>query len=157
MNTSADGSALFLDDLRPGMSWETRGRTVTEADLVTFGTWSGDLFPLHFDEEYAKRTQFGGRIFHGMGGLAIAVGLEMSLGWKIGSVIAFIGIREWNFLEPIRMGDTIRVWEEVAEVRPSVSKPDRGTVTTRVRLRNQDDVVCQEGTWVMLFSRRVGG
>jgi acyl dehydratase len=92
-----------------------------------------------------------------MGGLAIAVGLEMSLGWKIGSVIAFLGIREWNFLEPIRIGDTIRVWEEVAEVRPSKSKPDRGTVVTRVQLRNQEDVVCQEGVWTMLFSRRARG
>jgi acyl dehydratase len=150
----AQGSVLYLEDLRPGIVWETRSRTVTETDLVMFGTWSGDMFPLHSDEEYAKNTEFGGRIFHGMGGLAIALGLEMSLGWKIGSVIAFLGMREWNFRAPIRIGDTIRVREEVVEVRPSASKPDRGVVTTRVQLGNRDGVVYQDGLWTMLVSRR---
>ncbi len=85
------------------------------------------------------------------------MGLETSPGWKAGSVIAFLGIRERNFLAPIRIGDTIRVWEEAAEVRPSKSNPDRGTVVARVQLRNQDDVACQEGVWTMLFSRRASG
>jgi acyl dehydratase len=69
-------------------------------------------------------------------------------------VIAFLGIREWNFRAPIRLGDTVRVREEVVDVRPSGSAPDRGVVTTRVELCNQDALVCQEGVWAMLFGRR---
>lgn len=91
-------------------------------------------------------------------GLAIAVGLEMSLGWKIGSVIAFLGIREWNFLAPTRIGDTIRVWGKWPRFDPrSPNRTVGRTVVTRVQLRNQEDVVCQEGLWTMLFSRRASG
>src|SRR5919112_4647891 len=130
-------STRFLEDLEIGDSWASQGRTITETDLVTFATWSGDMHPLHTDEEYARGTQFGGRIFHGPGALAIAFGLEMGIGWKQGSAIAFLGIRDWNLLAPVRIGDTLHVVEEVVEVRPSKSKPDRGVVITKVQVLNQ--------------------
>jgi acyl dehydratase len=154
LEVTTDPNVRYLDDLHVGARWKTRGRTITEADLLTFGTWSGDMHPLHTDEEYARRTQFGGRIFHGPGALAIAFGLEMGLGWKLGSAIAFLGIRDWNMLAPVRPGDTLHVTEEVVDIRPSASKPDRGVVTTQVRLLNQDGVVCQEGLWAVLLERR---
>ncbi|WP_221176819.1 MaoC/PaaZ C-terminal domain-containing protein [Nocardioides pocheonensis] len=154
LETGIDPNVRHLDELEVGMRWKTRGRTITEADLVTFGTWSGDMHPLHTDEEYARQTQFGGRIFHGPGALAIAFGLEMSLGWKLGSAIAFLGIREWNLLAPVRMGDTLHVTEEVVELRPSSSKPDRGVVITKIQVLNQDGVVCQEGFWSVLLTRQ---
>ena len=144
----------YLGQLEVGNTWVTAGRTVTETDVVTFGIWSGDMHPLHMDEEYAKNTQFGGRIFHGAGALSMAFGLEMGLGWKNPSAIAFLGIRDWNLLAPVRIGDTIKVREEVVEVRPSASKPDRGVVTTHVQIVIQDGTVCQEGRWVVLLSRR---
>lgn len=149
-----DPAVRFLDDLNVGDRWESRGRTITEADLVTFGTWSGDMHPLHTNEEYARRTQFGGRIFHGPGALAIAFGLEMGLGWKHGSAIAFLGITDWSLTAPVRIGDTINVLEEVIDVRPSRSKPDRGVVATKVQILNQNGVVCQEGVWTVLIARR---
>ncbi|GAB7007853.1 MaoC/PaaZ C-terminal domain-containing protein [Nocardioides sp. AN3] len=145
----------YLDDLEIGTRWISRGRTITEGDVLTFATWSGDMHPLHTDDEYAKRSEFGGRIFHGPGALAIAFGLEMSLGWKMGSAIAFLGIKEWNLLAPVRIGDTLCVTEEVVEVRPSRSKPDRGIVVTRVGVVNQQGVVCQEGLWTVLLRRRL--
>lgn len=144
----------YLDEIEVGMQWVSRGRTITESDVLTFATWSGDMHPLHTDDEYARRTQYSGRIFHGPGALAIAFGLEMGLGWKMGSAIAFLGIREWNMLEPIRIGDTIYVTEEVTHVRPSRTKPDRGVVETRVQIVNQDGVACHEGLWTVLLSRR---
>jgi acyl dehydratase len=153
---ATDSNVRYLEDLCVGTSWRTRGRTITEADLVTFGTWSGDMHPLHTDEEYARQTQFGGRIFHGPGALAIAFGLEMGLGWKLGSALAFLGIREWNLLAPVRVGDTLHVREEVVDIRPSVSKPDRGVVITKVQVLNQEGVVCQEGLWVVLLATRPG-
>jgi acyl dehydratase len=149
-----DPAVRFLDELEVGERWESRGRTITEADLLTFGTWSGDMHPLHTNEEYARRTEFGGRIFHGPGALAIAFGLEMGIGWKQGSAIAFLGIRDWNLVSPVRIGDTLHVVEEVVEIRPSRSKPDRGVVTSRVQLLNQHGIVCQEGLWTVLLSRR---
>lgn len=146
--------SLFLDDLTVGQVWETRSRTITESDLVTFATWSWDNHPLHTDEEYARQSQFGGRIFHGPGALSIAFGLEMSLGWKHESAIAFLGIRDWSMTAPIRIGDTLRVREQVVEVRPSKHKPDRGVVTTNVQILNQRGEVAQEGHWLALIARR---
>jgi acyl dehydratase len=145
---------LYLDEIEVGTVWKTRGRTITEADLLTFGTWSGDMHPLHTNEEYARETQFGTRIFHGPGALSIAFGLEMSLGWKIGSALAFLGLRDWRFLAPIYIGDTIYVVEEVLEVTPSRSKADRGIVTTKVQVVNQNGVVTQEGIWTVMLCRR---
>lgn len=151
----AESSAVrYLEDLEVGQAWKSEGRTVTETDAVLFGTWSGDMHPLHTNAEYAKTTQFGQRIFHGPGALALAFGLEMRLGWKDGSAIAFLGINDWTMQNPIFFGDTIHVTEEVTEVRPSSSKPDRGVVTTRVEIRNQRDEVTQSGSWVVLVSRR---
>jgi acyl dehydratase len=145
---------MFLDDLAAGHVWETAARTITETDVVLFATWSGDMHPLHTNEEYAKTTQFGSRIFHGPGALALAFGLEIGLGWKNGSAIAFLGIQDWTMSGPIKIGDTIHVREEVVEVRPSSSKPDRGVVTSKVQVVNQDGDVCQEGQWAVLVSRR---
>lgn len=144
----------YLDEIEVGTTWKTRARTITEADLLAFGTWSGDMHPLHTDEEYARDTQFGTRIFHGPGALSIAFGLEMGLGWKIGSAIAFLGLRDWKFLAPVFIGDTIHVREEVVEVTPSRSKTDRGIVATKVQVVNQNGVVTQEGIWTVMLSRR---
>jgi len=150
----ASPAVRYLDDLKLTESWRSPGRTITETDVVIFGTWSGDMHPLHTNEEYAKGTQYGGRIFHGPGALAIAFGLEMSLGWKNGSAIAFLGLKDWRLTAPVRIGDTISVKEEVVEIRPSSTKEDRGVVTTRVEIVNQFGEVCQEGLWVVLLSRR---
>jgi len=111
------------------------------------------MHPLHTNHEYARGTQFGERIFHGPGTLAIAFGLEMGMGWKDRSAIAFLGIHDWNLIAPVRIGDTITVREEVVELRPSATKPDRGIVKTRLQVLNQRGEVCQEGFWVVLLYR----
>jgi acyl dehydratase len=144
---------LYLDELEVGQSWESAGRTITETDVVLFATWSGDMHAVHTNEEYAKTTQFGGRIFHGPGALAIAFGLEIRLGWKTDTSIAMLGMRDWNMRNVVKIGDTIHVREEVIDLRPSSSKPDRGVVTTRVQIVNQRGEVCQEGEWLVLMFR----
>jgi len=154
LGTTNNSAVRYLDELELGLEWTSAGRTITETDVVTFATWSGDMHPLHTNEEYAKTTQFGGRIFHGPGALALAFGLEMALGWKNGSAIAFLGINNWNLCAPIRIGDTITVSEEVIGIKPSATKPDRGVVTTRVQILNQNGLICQEGDWIVLLARR---
>lgn len=144
---------LYFDEFTVGRSWVSPARTITEADLTNFAGISGDFNPLHTDEEFAKQTQFGGRIFHGPGVFAIATGLESRLGIKEGTAIAFLGMN-WNLKGPVRIGDTIRVEQQVAELRPSRSKPDRGIVVFDVRVKNQNDEICQDGQWLVMFQRR---
>jgi acyl dehydratase len=144
---------LYFDDFAVGQSWVTPARTINDADLVAFAGISGDFNPLHTDEEFAKGTQFGGRLFHGPGVFAVATGLESRLGIKEGTAIAFLGMT-WNLIGPVRIGDTIHVEQQVAHLRPSKSKPDRGIVTFDVQVKNQRDEICHEGQWVVLFQRR---
>src|SRR3954453_3017 len=124
-------TAKYFDDLDLGQTWETAARTITETDVVVFACWSGDNNPLHVNAEFAKSTQFGRRLFHGPGALSVAFGLEAALGWKAGTAIAFLSFDHWKMRAPVFIGDTLRVREEVTELKPSSSKPDRGVVRTR--------------------------
>lgn len=141
----------FFDEFEVGQHWTSPARTITEADLVMFAGISGDYNPLHTDEEFAKNTDFGGRIFHGPGVFAIATGLEARLGIKEGTAVAFLGMT-WNLKAPVRIGDTIHVHQTVAALRPT-RKPGRGIVTFDVAVRNQRDEVVQDGQWVVMFKR----
>jgi acyl dehydratase len=144
---------MYLDDFEEGQHWTTPARTITDADVTNFAGISGDYNPLHTDEEFAKKTQFGGRIFHGPGVFAIATGLESRLGIKEGTAIAFLGMT-WNLKAAVKIGDTIHVEQTVAAVRPSSSKPDRGVVTFDVSVLNQRNEVCQDGQWLVMFKTR---
>jgi acyl dehydratase len=151
--TTAEPTGKYFDDFEIGDTWDSPARTITEADLVIFAGFSGDFNPIHTDEEWAKTTQFGGRIFHGPGVFAVATGLESRLGLKEGTAIAFLGMT-WSLKDAVRIGDTIRVRETIAQLKPSSSKPDRGIVTFDVQVLNQRDEVCQDGQWIVMFRRR---
>jgi acyl dehydratase len=144
---------MYLDEFAVGQTWVSPRRTITNAELTAFAGISGDFNPLHIDEEYAKNTQFGGRIFHGPGVFAIATGLESTLGIKVETAIAFLGMT-WNMVGPVLINDTIHVEETVTEVRPSKSKPDRGIVTFDVKVINQHGNTVQEGQWFVMFKRK---
>jgi acyl dehydratase len=114
--------ALWLDDLAVGHSWASPTRTVTEADVGDFAELTGDRFPLHTDEEYARRTAFGTRIAHGLLGLTFAHGLVWArTGEPDLSAIAFLEIRDWRFTGPIHFGNAIRVEYEVRECSTSTA------------------------------------
>ena len=102
----------YIEDLKPGMS-ESYTRTVTEADVDLFGAVTGDMNPLHFNEEYAKTTVFKGRIAHGM--LTTSY-LSTVLGTKMpgtGSIFVSAKVR---FKAPVRIGDTVTATVTVRDV-----------------------------------------
>ncbi len=142
-------SALFFEDLAEGREWVTPRRTITEADIVLFAGMTGDFNPVHTDEEFARTTPFGGRVLHGPAVFAIATGLEFRLGIKEGTALAFLGM-EWNLKAPVRIGDTIHVFQKVQSARLT-RNPERGIVNFWVEVRNQNGDVCQEGVWKVMF------
>ena len=106
-----------------GEVWVSRGRTITEADLVMFAAFSGDWFPLHTDQEYAANTDFKQRIAHGMLVLSVATGL-MQFDPRI--VVAFYGMDKMRFTNPTFIGDTIHVELKVVDL---VERDNKGIVT----------------------------
>lgn len=121
-------------EMRPEIGDEhtSRGRTVTEADLVAFAAQTGDWHPQHTDAEWAARSRFGGRIAHGMLVLSWAVGL---MPFDPERVVALRGLDSVTFKRPVPIGDTIRVRSRVEEVRPLDA--DHALVTLGWRIVNQ--------------------
>ncbi len=124
----------YYEDIQIGNRTVTRGRTITEADIVNFAGLSGDWHPLHTDAEYAKSLPFGERISHGLLVLSVASGL-MPLNDL--AIIAFYGMDKVRFTAPVKMGDTIHVEAEVVEKQ---EKGDSGgVVSLKQSVKNQRD------------------
>ncbi len=135
---------LYYEDLTEGQTFTSPARTVTETDLVNFAMLSGDWNPIHTDEEFAKSTYYGKRVVHGLFGLSMMTGLLDRTGLFAGSIIAALGIRDWNYKAPVFVGDTLHFEMEIASKRLT-SKGDRGIVDRKFRLINQRNEVVQEG------------
>ncbi|PKO22390.1 MAG: dehydratase [Chloroflexi bacterium HGW-Chloroflexi-1] len=146
---------LYFEEFAVGDSVTSSGRTITEADIVAFAALSGDWNAIHVDAEYAAKGMFGERIAHGLLGLSVASGLAVQLRFMEGTVIAFMGL-DWKFRAAIKIGDTIRVHAEVAELK-LVPRLGGGIVTFDVQVLNQRDEVTQRGTWSMLVKSKATG
>ena len=126
-------SAPF-EELHEGARFATRGRTITEADVVGFAALTGDWHPQHADAEWARSSAFGQRIAHGMLVVSFAVGL---VPLDPERVIALRRVRDAVFRRPVRLGDTIRAEGRVAKLTPAGE--DAGLVTLAIDVLRQDD------------------
>ncbi|ABO67371.1 MULTISPECIES: MaoC/PaaZ C-terminal domain-containing protein [Geobacillus] len=131
-----------------GERHRSRGRTITEADIVQFAGVSGDFYPLHIDREYAKQTQFGERIAHGMLTLSAATGLWVM---EPGCVLAFYGIDALRFVRPVKIGDTIYVESEVKQL--TERSDTAGLVTVHQQILNQHGETVVDALVHMLVAR----
>lgn len=142
---------LSFDQFNLGDVFVCQARTVTEADTVNFAGVSGDYNPLHTDEEFGKTTPFGGRIAHGVLGLAIATGQANQLGVFEGTTMALMQ-QTVKYVGAIKFGDTIHLELKVAE-KKETSKPDRGIVTFDATVLNQNGKAVIESQWVLMMKR----
>lgn len=124
------------EDFHVGIKFTTAAITVTEAHIVNFAGLTGDYYPLHVNEEYAKTTNFGTRIAHGPLTFCLAVGLVGQSGIFEDSLIAFLGANNLRFPAPVMVGDTICVEVEVNEQRET-SKPNQGITIMKYAVKNQ--------------------
>ena len=115
-----------------------RSRLVTERDIELFTELTGDRNPLHYDEDAASRSRFGGVIVQGgvTSGLLNAVVAEDLPG--PGSVFLHV---DWSFKAPVRPGDEITAEVEVLEARE-----DKPLTRLRTTIVNQEGVVVLDGT-----------
>jgi 3-hydroxybutyryl-CoA dehydratase len=121
-----------FDDLTAGDSFVTRGRTVTEADIVSFACLTGDMHPQHTDRAWAASSLFGERVAHGMLVASFAIGM---LPLDPERVIALRRVRDAVFKRPVAIGDTLHVSGRVD--RLDEVNASSGIVGVRIEVLNQ--------------------
>lgn len=147
-------TGLRYEDLCVGMEFRSPGRTITDADLMAFAGLTGDYSELHTSDVYARSSQFGRRVAHGMLGLAYAHGLMWARTGELReTAVAFLGISDWKFVGPIFIGDTIFVNYTLAELRESKSRPAQAIATFEVALVDQNNRLLQQGRKALLVSK----
>lgn len=138
--------SLYFEDFAAGAVFESRGRTITETDVVQFAGLSGDFVQLHTNEEYARRSPFGRRIAHGALVFSISTGLMTQMDLLQDTVIAFYGLDRLRFTKPVFIGDTVRVVKKVAA---TLRKDQGGVVTFETAILNQ------RGETVMVYTDKL--
>lgn len=153
--TTATGSPAdwYFEDFVEGQAFRTLGRTITEADIVTFAGWSWDTNPVHTDAVDAAGGRFAAPIAHGMLGLSVAMGLASRLGIFERCSIALLGVDGWRFEQPVHIGDTVTCSVTIRSVR-ATSDGRAGILDREFVLTNQHGVVVQRGRIGLMVSRR---
>lgn len=139
----------WFDELAVGESFESTV-TITEAHLMLGAGYVADFNPLHVDEEFAKRSRFGGRILHGMLTSALMggpVGMHFH-----GTAIAYLE-HNARFLAPVRPGDTLTLAWQVTGLLPKPAHQG-GVVELAGTATNQADVVAARATGkIMVYAK----
>ncbi len=134
-------AAYTMSQLEIGQSASIT-KTFTKGDVMVFAGFTGDMNPVHVNEDFAKTTKFGRCIVHGP---YVATLIGSVLGQELpggGSVYVSQDIR---FRAPVFVGDTITCTMTVRE-----KNVERNRLTLDISITNQDGVVCIDGTSVTM-------
>lgn len=145
---------MWFEDFEVGDTFVTKGRTVTETDVMMYAYLSGDYNPIHTDAVFASQTQWLRPLAHGPLVTLIGAGLRARLGLLDGTAVALLGI-QCNFVAPVFPGDTVKVHIEVKSVRRSRTS-DHGIIEFALNTRNQRDETVQTGEAIQMVRRRNG-
>jgi 3-hydroxybutyryl-CoA dehydratase len=107
-----DIHGYYFEDLSVGMT-ASYAKTITETDIVLFAGISGDVNPVHLNEEFATETMFEGRIAHGM---LTASFISTVLGTKLPGPGCIYLRQDLRFLAPVRPGDTVHSQITITDV-----------------------------------------
>ncbi len=146
----------YLEDFTVGDVYEHRpGRSITETDNTWFTLITMNQNPLHFDKEYAAKSEFGKPLVNSCLTLSIVVGMSVSdLSQK---AIANLGWDKIQLTAPVFVGDTIYAESEVLTVRDSKSRPNQGIVTVRTTGKKADGTVFMTYERSMMIPKRGHG
>lgn len=146
-------SSRFFEDFFVGETIVTQGRTITETDGSLWAMFTGDMNPMHVDDDYAAEFGvFGGRSPPGLMAVAIASGLKERLGLFQGTGLAMLE-QTIRYHSPVLFGDTIRVTLIVEDATRQPGKR-RGIVDFSYALHKGDDTLALDGIWRMLIAAR---
>jgi acyl dehydratase len=145
----------YFEDYHVGERFISPARTVTEADIHAYASFTGDWHPMHTDIEAAKKGPFGERIAHGMLVLSLGIALPFRLGQYVTApkkFIAFYGMEKVRFTAPCKIGDTIHTEVEIIEMKEKDS--ERGILVSESKVLNQKSETVIVFTAQTLVGRR---
>lgn len=143
---------MYFDEFTENFKAESKGRTITEADVVLFSTLTGAYNSLFLDEEYARKTQFAGRIVPGYLTASIVTGLVYQLPSRPfeDGFIALLG-SSFKAMKSVKIGDTIRCVTTLKEKR---EREGDGIVTLHTEVFNQRNEKVMEVEHTFLSRKR---
>ena len=148
-------AVLYLDDLHVGQRFKSGTHILDAAQIKAFAA-EFDPQPFHMDEKAGKDTLFKGLAASGWHTAAITMRLNVQGGLPLaGGIIGSGG--ELNWPAPTRPGDVLQVENEIVEIVPSRSRPDRGKMTILVQTTNQRGEIVQTLKARLVVPRKVGG
>ena len=146
----------FFEDVPVGTKTRSKtGRTIRECDILNFAGISGEYAPIHIDDEYAKKTQYGGIVAQDMLLYTFTPSIEPTselMSKMNNSILATKGQKNWKFLGKAKVGDTIYTSSEI--VRKEDTKPTRGNIIIQMSILNQRDEVLQTGEYHLVLAKR---
>lgn len=132
-------AGLYFEEFEVGRVFKhATTRTISEMDNVLFSALTHNPQPLHLDEEFASKTEFGRRLVNSIFTLGLMIGVSVS-DTTLGTTIANLGMSDVRFPKPVFHGDTLRSETSVAEKRESRSRADAGIIVFEHRCFNQRD------------------
>jgi acyl dehydratase len=129
-------SERYFEDFRIGERFRSAGVSLTESEIIRFAL-DYDPQPFHVDVEAAAKSPFGGLIASGLQTFALGWRMFLQEGLLKACSMGSPGIDELRWTAPVRPGDTLYTEGEVMELKPSSSKPDRGTLRMGYQIVNQ--------------------
>jgi acyl dehydratase len=126
----------YLEDFQVGERWQSGPVSLSAEEIIAFGR-ANDPQPMHTDPGYGAASAFGSIIASGWQVAILSMRVFIAAGGYGKTPMLGMGIDELRWLKPVRPGDVLTVEREVVEVKRSESRPDRGTVRTRVVVKNE--------------------
>ena len=133
-------SGLFLEDLYIGQIFSTDPVTISESEIIAFAE-KYDPQPFHINKAAAEKSVYGGLIASGFQTIAIAAGQWLRTGLLQGTSLGGLGMKDINWLAPVRPGDVLNTLVEITDCRASKSRSDRGIVHFQYTISNKGGVV----------------
>ena len=137
-------AGLYFEEFSVGRVFDHAWtRTVTEMDNVLYSSLTMNVQPLHLDEEFASKTEFGQRIVNSLFTLGLMIGITVN-DTTIGTTIANLGMTDVKFPNPLFEDDTVHCTTQVVSKRESKSRPGAGIVTFHHQAFKQDGTLVAE-------------
>ncbi|MBU9726235.1 MaoC family dehydratase [Diplocloster modestus] len=146
----------FFEDVPLGYSTASPyGRTVREADILNYAGISGEYAPIYIDDEYAKKSRYGGVIAQDMMLFTFTTSIDTNneLTAKMNrAILVSKGTKNWKIYGKAHVGDTIYTKSEIVDKIDN--KPTRGVIVTQMSILNQKGEVLQTGEYHLIVAKK---